>query len=133
MEYQLSIVPKPGYLHAVVTGRNTAENVASYLEEVLNVCRARNCRSLLVEERLEGPRLSMADVFRIASEGSAKAAGVVRSLAYVDVNAQDDTMKFAELVATNRSMPVCVFSTVADAERWLVTNFEENKPSDDNL
>jgi hypothetical protein len=29
-------------------------------------------------------------------------------------------MKFAETVAVNRGLPVKVFSTVSDAEKWLV-------------
>ncbi|MGH8251536.1 MAG: hypothetical protein ACREVI_12705 [Steroidobacteraceae bacterium] len=32
MAYQLTITEKPGYLHAVVTGANTMENVTGYLE-----------------------------------------------------------------------------------------------------
>ena len=29
-------------------------------------------------------------------------------------------MQFAETVAVNRALPVTIFSTVADAERWLL-------------
>jgi hypothetical protein len=73
---------------------------------------------VLVEERLEGPRLGAMDVFRIA--GGGKAAGVYNAFAYVDVNADGNLMEFAETVAINRGVPVAVFSTVADAERWLL-------------
>ena len=72
------------------------------------------------EERLEGPRLGTLDVFRIASEGSSKAIWIYKAFAYVDVNAEGDLMQFAETVAVNRGMPVTVFSTVADAEKWLL-------------
>ena len=34
MSCQLTITEKPGYLHCIVTGRNTVENVASYLQEL---------------------------------------------------------------------------------------------------
>jgi hypothetical protein len=30
-------------------------------------------------------------------------------------------MQFAETVAVNRGLPVVVFSTVADAEKWLLS------------
>jgi len=43
----------------------------------------------------------------------------------VDVHAENNLMQFAETVAINRSLPVSVFSTVADAERWLLK--EESK------
>jgi hypothetical protein len=73
----------------------------------------------LLEERLDGPRIGISDVFPVASEGSKKTNGIIRAMAYVDVNASDDTMKFSEMVATNRSMPLRMFSSFDDAERWL--------------
>jgi hypothetical protein len=119
MTYELTIDPKPTYLHAIVTGRNSRENVARYLADILQECRARQCFRVLIEERLEGPRLGTLDVFKIASEGSNRASGVFDAIAYVDVNAAGDLMQFAETVAVNRAIPVTVFSTVADAEQWL--------------
>ena len=120
MTYKLTIDQKPTYLHAIVTGRNSRENVARYMEEILRECTARSCFRVLIEERLEGLRLGMLDVFEIASEGSSKASGMLQAIAYVDVNAESDLMKFAETVAVNRALPVAVFSTVADAEKWLL-------------
>jgi hypothetical protein len=61
----------------------------------------------------------LVEVFDIAAEGSADALGAIRALAYVDVNAEDDAMQFAETVAANRSMPARVFPTVAEAESWI--------------
>jgi hypothetical protein len=120
MTYTLIINQKPTYLHAIVTGRNSRENVAQYLEEIHGECIARSCFRVLVEERLEGPRLRTIDVFQIALEGSSKASGTYKAFAYVDVNAEGDLMQFAETVAVNRGLPVAVFSTVADAEKWLL-------------
>jgi hypothetical protein len=62
----------------------------------------------------------MLDVFEIASEGSSRALGILKAIAYVDVNAEGDLMQFARTVALNRALPVTVFSTVADAEKWLL-------------
>jgi hypothetical protein len=119
MTYELTIRQEPGYLHAVVTGRNSPENVRRYLEEIHRECSARNCFRVLIEERLEGPRLGTLDVFKIVIEGSNRGRETMTSIAYVDVNAETDLMRFAETVAVNRLLPVTVFSTVADAERWL--------------
>lgn len=124
MTYKLSIEQKPTYLHVIVMGRNSRENAARYLEEVLRECAERRCFRVLIEERLEGPRLGMIDVFRIASEGSMRALGMLEAVAFVDVNAEGDLMRFAETVAVNREMPAAVFPTVADAEKWLL---EENR------
>jgi hypothetical protein len=120
MDYKLTIEPKPSYLHIIVTGRNSKHAVIQYLEEILRECKAHNCYRILVEERLEGPRLGTVDIFRIVSEESSSGIGILKAIAYVDVYAESNLMKFAETVAFNRSLPVRVFSAVADAEHWLL-------------
>jgi len=120
MSYKLTITQKPAYLHAIVTGVNSRENVERYLEEIRHECSARGCSRLLIEERLEGPRLGTMDVYRIATEGSGRALGNFQAIAYVDVNAEGDLMQFAEDVAVNRFLPVKVFPSVSDAEKWLL-------------
>ena len=120
MTYKLTIDQKPTYLHVIVTGRNSRENVVQYLEQTLRECIARSCFRVLIEERLDGPRLGTLDVFQIVSEASSKADGIVKAIAFVDVNAESNMMQFAETVAVNRGVPVVVFSTVADAEKWLL-------------
>ena len=120
MSYQLTITQKPAYLHAVVTGMNSKEHVASYLRDVLRECIARDCFRVLIEERLEGPRLNPMEVFEVASEGSRRAREHIEAIAYVDVNAEGKLMKFAETVAVNRGLPVTLFQSVGDAEKWLL-------------
>jgi hypothetical protein len=117
MSCKLTIVQKPGYLHAIVTGLNNKENVKRYLADVLRESKNRGCGQLLIEERLEGPRFRTINVFRIAPEGSRRAQGYFKAIAYVDVNAQGDLMSFAETVAVSRGLPVKVLSSVPDAEK----------------
>ena len=119
MTYQLKIIEKPTYLHAVVTGPNSMENVLGYLKDLLRECESRQCYNVLIEEHLMGRRLETWDVYQIASDSSAQARGVFRNVAYVDVNSAGDLMKFAETVANNRGVPMTVFNTVAEAEQWL--------------
>jgi hypothetical protein len=119
VSYEVSLEEKVGYLHAIVTGVNSRENVMRYLEDIAHECAARHCRRVLIEERLEGPRLGTMDVFEVASTGQDRAAAQLPTIAYVDENATPDSMKFAENVATNRGIYVRVFSTVADATQWL--------------
>lgn len=119
MSYQLRITEKPTYLHAVVTGKNTLENVTGYLKELLGECESRQCFNVLIEEKLEGRRLETWDVYHIASDNSTLARGFFRTVAYVDVNAGGELMKFAETVANNRGVPMRLFTTVAEAEAWL--------------
>ncbi len=119
MGFTVTITQKPTYLHAVITGENSAENVRSYLKEIQRECKTRKCFRVMIEERLEGPRLGIVDVYRIVSEGTVRALGQIEMIAYVDVNAEGDLMKFAEDVAVNRFLRAGVFSSVPDAELWL--------------
>jgi len=126
MDYKLTIKPKPSYLHFIVTGRNSKQAVIQYLEDILRECKIHNCFRILIEERLEGPRLGTVDIFSIVSEGSSFGLGILKTIAYVDVNAEGGLMQFAETVAFNRSLPVAVFRTVADAEQWLLKEESKN-------
>ncbi len=119
MSYQLSVTHKPNYLHIVVTGQNSRDTVARYMDEVVRECSARNCPRVLEEERLTGPRLGTVEVFTLVSAGSMRFRGVLQAMAYVDVNGLGATMDFAESVAVNRAFPVRVFASVATAEKWL--------------
>ena len=119
MSYQITITEKPGYLHCIITGKNTMENVAAYLQELARECEARNCYHVLIEEHLVGRRLETWDVYQLVTEGSARNRGKFQAMAYVDVNAEGDLMKFAETVASNRGLPMMVFATVPEAESWI--------------
>lgn len=119
MAYTVTIEQRPGYLHATVTGRNSADNVARYMQEVMQECAARRCARVLIEENLEGPRLGTMEVYALVTAGARQFHGVLEALAFVDLNAEGGVMRFAEDVAVNRGIPVRVFRTVAGAEKWL--------------
>lgn len=121
VDYKLTLIPKTDHLHVIVTGKNSKKNVALYLEDVLRECKSRKYSKVLIEEHLEGPRLKLIDVFQIVSEaGNITTDRTLRSVAYIDMNAEGDLMKFAETVAVNRSLPVNVFTSLNDAEKWLL-------------
>jgi len=117
--YRVTFTQKPGFLHATVTGHNTMETVERFHQDVLRYCIARNCLRVLLEERLEGPPLGAMEIFTIVTRGSARVAGKVKAVAYVDARADRRMLKFAENVAVNRGIQAAVFSTVAAAEAWL--------------
>jgi hypothetical protein len=119
MEYELTIHEKSNYLHAIVNGTVSRDNVDRYVKEILGECLARKCFRVLVEERLDGPPLGALDVFEVASQGSMAALGVMQAIAFVDINADVSLIKFAETVAVNRAIPMKTFPTVAAAEKWL--------------
>jgi len=116
--YQLSFERHPQYIHATVTGTNSRNAVMRYLEDIRLECVRQDCYLVLIEERLEGPRLATMDVFAIASEGAMNALGIFHAIAYVDQR-MGDMAEFAETVAVNRGMPVRAFSSVEKAKNWL--------------
>jgi hypothetical protein len=120
MSYKLTITQKPTYLHIIITGQLSEENVLRYFEEIHRECTARKCFKILIEENLDGPRLDVLKVLELISEESGKIIGLFRAIAYVDVNAVGDSMTFIENAAVNRRLPVKVFPTVVDAEKWLL-------------
>ncbi len=122
MPYQLTIKPEATFLHVIVTGTNDADTVARYLNDIRRECIARQCFRVLIEEHLEGPRLSTFPVYKVASEGSERARGLLRAVAYVDANAEGHLMEFAETVAVNRGLPMALFASVSEAREWLVRN-----------
>jgi len=120
MTYKLNVTKKSTYLHVIVTGHLSKENVVRYFEEIHRECTARDCFRILIEERLEGPRLSVAAIYELVSEESDKSRGLFEAIAYINVNDEGDSMKFFENVAVNRGFHVRVFSTLANAEKWLL-------------
>lgn len=119
MAYQLKVEPRGDYLHCTVSGRNTPENVKGYMQEVMQAAVARRCPRVLIEERLEGPRLGTMEVFALVTSGARLFHGILEALAFVDLNAEGDVMRFAEDLAVNRGIPVRVFRTVDGAQQWL--------------
>lgn len=122
MAYQLKIEQKPEYLHFTVTGRNSPDTVARYMEQVMQEVTARRCPRALIEENLDGPRLGTIEVFNLVTAGSKRYHGMLEALAFVDLNAEGDVMRFAEDVAVNRGIPVRVFRTVDGAQKWLLAH-----------
>jgi hypothetical protein len=129
--YKLTITQKPGYLHALVTGQNARDTVSAYIREVIGECMRRGCLRVLVEERLEGARLGTLDVFEMVSGGAPRYLRTVKAMAYVDVYAEGETMRFAENVAANRAFPIKLFATVAAAEEWLLDEVRHAGPAAD--
>lgn len=117
MAYTLKIEQKPGYLHATVTGPNSADTVARYMREVMQECTARRCQRVLIEENLEGPRLGTMEGYALVTAGAKQFHGLLAALAFVDLNAEGGVMRFAEDVAVNRGIPARVFRTVAGAPK----------------
>jgi hypothetical protein len=123
VEYVLKLERKADYLHATVSGDNDPATVSRYLKDVYDACLREKCPRVLIEETLEGPGLSIAEVFGVVTKASEQVWPVVKQIAYVDTNPLHDftKMQFAEVVASNRGVNVRIFSSVRNALQWLST------------
>ncbi len=120
MQYSFTSEAKDGFLHVRVRGDNNAAVVRRYIREMIRTCQQEGCPNVLIEEMLDGPRLSVGDVFAIVAEEGEGARGIVRHIAFVDVNSSSpENMKFAETVASNRGASIGMFTRIADAEKWM--------------
>jgi hypothetical protein len=121
MAYDMKVIHEGNYLHVIVTGDNTPEDVAGYLEQIRRVCAEHESSKVLIEENLTGPSLRTADVYDVVHAASEGVAPGIRSIAFVDTNPEHDVaqMEFAETVAVNRGVNVKVFRDVPAARQWI--------------
>ena len=125
MSVDVSIEQCGNYLHATITGPNSAESVLSYMGRIQEACNETQCFRVLIDEQLEGPRFDEMQIFALIQDGSSDALGFFEAVAYVDEKQDFERTKFAETVAVNRGIPVAVFTSVDDAGRWLANGDEE--------
>ena len=121
MAYEMRVRGEDGYLHVVVTGDNTPEDVAAYLDQIRRVCAEHGLAKVLIEEDLTGPQLGTVDIYDVINAASGGVAPSIRSVAYVDTNPEHDValMEFAETIAVNRGVSVKVFRDVPSAREWI--------------
>lgn len=118
MPYQVTFEERSNFISATVTGDNSRDVVPLYMTDILKECTRLDCFRVLIEERLEGPRLDAMEVFSMVAEGTMKTIGKFDAIAYVDAK-MGQMADFAETVAVNRGMPVAMFDNMEDAEAWL--------------
>lgn len=121
MDYRFSTELKDGYLHVRVFGPNDVPTTRRYVEDVIAACTREDCPNVLIEENLEGERLSLGEIFGVLSEKDREIRAAIQLSAFVDVNPRRilSNQVFAEDVAVNRGIPIRYFATVPQAEQWL--------------
>lgn len=121
MKYSFEKFVRDGFLHARIQGDNDVPTTRRYIGDLVRACEEENCVYVLVEENLEGPRLSVTEIFSIISERVAEVRSAIRVMAFVDASPErlKSNVQFGETVSVNRGMTVKVFDTLKEAETWL--------------
>ena len=121
--YRISIEQRPKYLYVTVTGNNSTETIARYIADIRDACLRLGVFKVLAVVHLDGPGISMLDLYKVIAAGSDETAGTDIRAAYVELNEvrSDANMQMAENVAHTRGIPVKTFRDIASAEAWLLT------------
>jgi hypothetical protein len=121
--YRISIERRAHYLYVSVAGESSTETIRRYVREIREACVQSGVFKVLAVVNLEGPGVSMLDLYKVVADGSDASAGIGMRAAYVELNPlrSDANMQMAENVALTRGIPVRTFRDVAAAEAWLLT------------
>ena len=121
MSYKIEVFPNKNYLHVRVNGKNSRETVSGYLADLRRLCVESSVPNLLIEENLEGPGLSITEIYGIITSSGRDLWPIVKKIAYVDTNPEHQAglMRFAGKLGISFGISVYVFNAVSDAEHWI--------------
>ena len=119
--YRIEFEQRSHYLYVSVRGENTGETIRRYLADIHDACLRLAQKNVLLVVELQGPGMSMLDVYKAVAAGFDAAAGTGIRAAYVDLLDRSLANRMlAENVAITRGLPVRTFGDVASAETWLL-------------
>jgi len=109
-----------GYLALRLTGTGAAEEIWRQYEFIAEFCKRDNNNKLLLDFTETHIKLSLADRYFLAESARVFARYKLIKVAFLGRPEQVDSQKFGEIVARNRWINARVFTTVEDAEEWLL-------------
>ena len=118
--YELTFDKRPDYLYVhLKADASHLKKAVDYWRAIIDTCREVNCDRLLVVQEIPG-KLSTAETFALASEITAMGIYDIK-IAFVDAEtANYEAHQFGQLVGSNRGAWAQVFTTVPEAENWLL-------------
>ena len=123
MGYEIAIDERDSIARIRITGQMPNEEHVRARTELVEACRSRQIRRILVDAReLQGPRPSTLELFgfgkswaELARAAPVKIAGVTPQEAGVR-----SWWRFGETVALNRGLQTAAFEDAAQARAWLL-------------
>jgi len=120
MSVPLQIEAMPDYLEAKFTGAVATEEIWRQYELIAIHCKRANKNKLLLDITDTYGDLSLAHRYRLGDKAETFMFYNLIKIAVVCRQEQLDWQKFGEMVARNRWVNVRVFTSVEDAEKWLM-------------
>ena len=122
MTFHIDRIPAPVYLHVVVTGEETLENLREVWTRIAHMSREMDAKLILCEGYLEGAGDTIA-LYKIGEEFPRLGFPPDMRIAVVCKKSKYPDFKFAENVAVNRGGNfVSVFTDIDLAKDWLQTH-----------
>ena len=118
--YTLDMEDRKGYLYAMASGpKLSAQISAAYWNEIAGRCFETECNRILIEKDFpEGVEAS--EMLLMADHLGSLLPG--RRVAFLDRRRHDDINELGKKLARNRDVMMQIFTSVSDAERWLLAN-----------
>jgi poly-beta-hydroxyalkanoate depolymerase len=120
MSIQLQMEQMSGYLAARFIGTCMLEEIWRQFELIAETCKRANKNRLLLDFTKFHAGISFADRYFFVTSARIFAQYKLIKTAVVARPEQIDSKKFGELVARNRWINARVFTTIEDAEEWLL-------------
>jgi len=120
MSIQLQIEEAPDYLAAKFTGAGEAEEIWRQFELIAEQCKRANKNKLLLDITETYGTLSLVDRYRLGDVAEVFVYYKLIKVAAVSRPEQLDHKRFGEMVARNRWVNARVFTSLDDAEKWLM-------------
>ena len=119
--YSISFELTPTYLLARVKGKKASLTVAkSYWADIIKEATARKPERLLIWEDFPDA-LSTQETFELVSELCQYTQFLSLRIAFLDEHiSQLDRNKLGGMIASNRGFTCCIFTDLAEAEKWLM-------------
>jgi hypothetical protein len=119
MSVRLQIDEMTDYLAARFTGAGTAEEAWQEFGLIAKHCMRANKNKLLLDFAETHGEVSLADRYFLGEEAQIFAHYMLK-VATVDRAERIDPRRFGEMAAQNRGVNVRAFTSVEDAEEWLL-------------
>jgi hypothetical protein len=119
MSYEVTITKKANFLHAIVSGKETLENLIAAWKEIAEACQGHKCKRILVDGCLDGPGDTL-DIYNLGNRFHELGIPLGARIAMACKEEDVPKLSFAEVVVKNRN-PVTtkIFLNKDDAVQWL--------------
>lgn len=119
--FEIYYEDRKSYLYAFVSGSKDSLKISlEFWTRVVQKCSELNFNKLLIEEKFDN-NVSVADMFTVGEHIASLSYKYRVKIAFIDKDAtQFEDNEFGELVSHNRGGDGKIFTSVNDAETWLV-------------